>query len=125
MPWVDLNFIDGLRTSFYMQPNGGPYFYQAFDSEFGLIGQMAGVLRGPLAPQQGAAPPVPSATTLGVLAAGAGPGSGPSPDAVGSAGSVRGELHDQLLELVHPVLVRGDPVRPWAAGTMKGQGESF
>jgi filamentous hemagglutinin family protein len=77
LPWVDLNFIDGLRTSFYMQPNGGPYYYGTFNSLFGLTGQQFGVLRGPLAPQQGAAPPVPSATTLGQLAPAAGPGSTP------------------------------------------------
>ncbi|MBL8661248.1 MAG: hypothetical protein JNM29_00420 [Candidatus Odyssella sp.] len=83
MPWVDLNFIDGLRTSFYMQPNGGPYYFAAFDSLFALNGQMHDVLRGPLAPQQGAAPPVPSASTLGQLAPAAGPGSATSPDAAG------------------------------------------
>lgn len=62
-----------------MQPNGGPYYYATFNSLFGLNGQQFGVLRGPLAPQQGAAPPVPAATTLGQLAPAAGPGSTPPP----------------------------------------------
>ena len=74
LPWVDLNFIDALRTSFYMLPNGGPYYYATFDSLFALNGTMFGVLRGPLAPQEGAAPPVPVTTPLGELAPAAGPG---------------------------------------------------
>jgi hypothetical protein len=78
-PWVDLNFIDTLRTSFYMMPNGGPYYYAAFDSLFALNGQMADVLRGPLVPTQGQAPPVPGFTPLGDLAPAAGPGSAPEP----------------------------------------------
>jgi hypothetical protein len=70
---VDINFIDALRTSFYMQPNGGPYYYGTFTSLFALNGT-PNVLRGPLNPQQGAAPPVPAVTPLGELAPAAGPG---------------------------------------------------
>ena len=72
LKWVDLNFIDGLRTSFYMLPNGGPYYtYSTFDTRFALNGEMFLVLRGPLLPQAGAPPPV---AALGQLAPGSGPG---------------------------------------------------
>ncbi len=79
LPWIDLNYIDPVRTSFY-PATGGQYHFGTFASQFALSGEKDPITRGPLVPQNAAASPPPS--TLGELAPGAGPdAAGPVPSA--------------------------------------------